>query len=299
MKLSVVIRCRNEAATLHQVLESLRLQECDFEWEIIVVDNESSDNSIEIARDYGAHIVSISTAEFTYGRALNLGFSKARGELVMPLSAHTLLIGTSCLAEAVKPFNDPQVAGARCIAIDSSGRLANWFKPVDLQKPEFHVEHSSAVPVFDPAQWQGKRHLSNTCSVIRKAVWEQIPFSESIEAAEDRLWSQQALESGYKIHHCAACLYLYNRVLSSKTRRQRQERNLVAAYRTGLVSPLSFPAMLKRIAKALVAALRLGKQAAQTHAQDEVHTALYLYHLPKHAKKIQRGSLPEYEKKAK
>lgn len=299
MKLSVVIRCRNEAATLHQVLESLRLQQCDFEWEIILVDNESSDNSIEIARQYGACIVSITAAEFTYGRALNLGFAKARGELVMPLSAHTLLIGTTCLTEAVKPFTDPQVAGARCIAVDSSGRLANWFAPIDLQKPEYHVENSSAVPVFDPAQWQGKRHFSNTCSVIRRAVWEQMPFSENIETAEDRLWSLQALEAGYKIHHCAACLYLYNRVLSPATRRQRHERNLLAAYRTGLVSPLSFPAMLKRIAKALVAALWFGKQAAQTHLQEEVHTAIYLYRLPEHADKMQQGSLPEYEKKPK
>src|SRR5262245_53044493 len=96
--LSIVIRVRNEGRSLRQVFEALAAQRCSFNWEIIVVDNESEDETLELCRRYNARVIPIQRKEFTYGRALNIGISNARGELVLLCSAHSVPVG-SCFLE--------------------------------------------------------------------------------------------------------------------------------------------------------------------------------------------------------
>jgi rhamnosyltransferase len=98
--ISVVIRVRNEGAALHKVLCALKLQDLP-PWEIIVVDNASTDESRAVAQYHGATILDISRAEFTYGRALNWGIRKSQGEFICILSAHSLPIGKDFLRTAV------------------------------------------------------------------------------------------------------------------------------------------------------------------------------------------------------
>ncbi len=64
---SIIIRNRNEAKYLRPVLRALSLQEVK-NIELIVVDNESTDDSVEVARGFGAKIVTIGESSFTYGR---------------------------------------------------------------------------------------------------------------------------------------------------------------------------------------------------------------------------------------
>ena len=66
-KVSVVITTKNEEKNIENCLKSIQLQT----WtniEIIVVDNNSKDDSIEIARELGATVIALSS---------NVGFSKA------------------------------------------------------------------------------------------------------------------------------------------------------------------------------------------------------------------------------
>jgi rhamnosyltransferase len=113
--LSVVIRVRNEAKSLKQVLEALAAQQCSFKWEIIIVDNESEDETVELCRAHKALIIHIRRDAFTYGRALNLGISKVLGKLVLLCSAHSVPGGPYFFESAVAPFVDPEVAAVRCI----------------------------------------------------------------------------------------------------------------------------------------------------------------------------------------
>ena len=52
MKLSVIIPCFNGAATLAEQLDALSKQEWSESWELILSDNGSTDNSVEIAQSY-------------------------------------------------------------------------------------------------------------------------------------------------------------------------------------------------------------------------------------------------------
>ena len=52
MKLSVVIPCFNAASTIAAQLEALSKQQCSDTWEIIIADNGSTDETLNIVREY-------------------------------------------------------------------------------------------------------------------------------------------------------------------------------------------------------------------------------------------------------
>ena len=67
---SIVIRNKNEAFYLNRVLHILTtIYSHDFD-EIIIVDNNSTDDSLAVAKKYNCKVVNISN--FTYGKAINL-----------------------------------------------------------------------------------------------------------------------------------------------------------------------------------------------------------------------------------
>ncbi|MGH8838464.1 MAG: glycosyltransferase family 2 protein [Jiangellaceae bacterium] len=85
---SVVVPTRNSARTLEACLESVRAQKSEVRIETIVVDNDSTDGTWEIARR-GADVAVRGGPERSAQR--NLGVAKAHGEWVLWLDSDMLL----------------------------------------------------------------------------------------------------------------------------------------------------------------------------------------------------------------
>lgn len=86
---SVVVPARNEAEYLSATLESLRAQTTDRSYELVVVDGNSEDRTPEIAREFGARLVSGPGSTIGHGR--HLGAQAARGEWLAFVDADTLV----------------------------------------------------------------------------------------------------------------------------------------------------------------------------------------------------------------
>ena len=82
-RVSVVIPCLNEAATLRSVIDKawIGIGKTGLPGEVVVADNGSTDGSLEIAREAGARVVHIE--ERGYGSALIGGIAAAQGEYVV------------------------------------------------------------------------------------------------------------------------------------------------------------------------------------------------------------------------
>ena len=82
-ELSIVIPCLNEEKSLSFCLEKANrfLSENNVSGEIVVVDNGSTDNSINIAKQYGARV--IHETEKGYGRALITGLKSANSRFII------------------------------------------------------------------------------------------------------------------------------------------------------------------------------------------------------------------------
>lgn len=119
--ISIVIRAKNEAHWLERCLAGVSQQDCP-DVEVLLVDNESVDNSRAIGKRYGCRVFNIPDRHFRYGRALNLGLRHARGSLVAILSAHCIPVHDQWLSALAAHFDDSGVAGAYR-PTDSAARL--------------------------------------------------------------------------------------------------------------------------------------------------------------------------------
>ena len=216
LSVSVVLRNRNEERLLRRVLQALarqRLRPID----IVMVDNASTDGSRDLCAASGVTIVDLPREQFTYGRALNRGIAAARGDLAVLLSAHSLPMGRHFLTDCRTPFADPRVAAARCLHLKKTRELEAWMEDGELAWPA----DLDAVIARGP--------LANGC-VIRRSVWEQLPFDEILESAEDKVWGLEALKRGHTIAKSDA-MYLYMRQWSAVEDVRMQTRANRAVFR--------------------------------------------------------------------
>ena len=88
LRLSVVIPAYNEADYLAGALQSLQQQDFDASYEVIVVDNNSTDDTASIARHYGARV--LHEAQPGVCAARQRGTAAARGEVVVSTDADTV-----------------------------------------------------------------------------------------------------------------------------------------------------------------------------------------------------------------
>lgn len=84
IKLSIIMPCFNVGETLERALDSILMQRVNFEYEIIIVDDASGDNTIDIAKKYQKQYpqIVIHRHEQNKGNALSFydGLSLAKGD---------------------------------------------------------------------------------------------------------------------------------------------------------------------------------------------------------------------------
>ncbi|MFL6046485.1 MAG: glycosyltransferase family A protein [Propionibacteriaceae bacterium] len=87
VRFSVIVPAYNEAAYLGRALHSLQHQDYDGNYEIIVVDNNSTDQTAAVAARYGVHVVSEPQQGVCAAR--QRGVECARGEIIISTDADT------------------------------------------------------------------------------------------------------------------------------------------------------------------------------------------------------------------
>ncbi|KAF2334179.1 glycosyltransferase family 2 protein [Flavobacterium ginsenosidimutans] len=176
--ISIVIRNKNEAQALESILSILRKVYIEDIDEIIVVDNNSTDRSVQVAEKYNCKIVTIEN--FTYGKAINLGIENARNNLILLLSSHAVPVGNSFFKNSVIEFNEnPNLAGMRYINSYSNYIRAN--------NNNFFVNDGLTFG------------LMAGCAMVNKEVWSKFKFDEKLVFSEDKEWSDRVMKSGFLI----------------------------------------------------------------------------------------------------
>ena len=85
-KVTVIVPAYNEADAIGDVLDELVPTATEKNWEVVVVDDGSSDNTTEIAEQHGANVVH-NKHNKGYGASLKHGMRKAKGDIIVFMDA--------------------------------------------------------------------------------------------------------------------------------------------------------------------------------------------------------------------
>ena len=184
--ISIIIRTKNEERWIGHCLAMLEKQDCQ-DFEVILVDNESTDHTVEVAKRYNlAQVVNIS--KFKPGNAINEGIRVSKGKYIVCLSAHCIPKNRQWLSKLRRNFDtEENVAGVY-------GRQL----PVSFTDA---VDKRDLLIVFgQDRRIQIKDYFfHNANSMFRREVWEKIPFDEDVTNIEDRVWAKSVIDAGYHI----------------------------------------------------------------------------------------------------
>ncbi len=184
--ISIIIRSKNEEVWLAHCLSMLFRQDYD-DYEVILVDNASSDNTLEVAKRFPL-IKIISIERFKPGYAINEGIRSSSGQYIVCLSAHCIPKSTSWLTSLRGNFyNNSLVAGVY-------GRQL----PVSFTDP---IDKRDLLIVFglDRRVQEKDYFFHNANSMFRRDIWERYPFDEEVTNIEDRVWGKTVIDAGYKL----------------------------------------------------------------------------------------------------
>ena len=130
--------CYNAASTIEESVRSVIAQTFT-NWELVLVDNCSTDDSISIVRRLADPRIRIVALEKNHGRtpALNIGLNNARGEYLAILDADDLSTPDRLQLQVDGLDNNPDLVlvASWYRNIDSSGKLIN-----EVKTPTQHLD---------------------------------------------------------------------------------------------------------------------------------------------------------------
>jgi len=186
MKFSIVIPTYNSEKTIKKCLDSVFSQKRDFE--VIIVDNASNDNTLEIVQGYSVKLVKL---DFNYGPsfARNRGVILSEGDVVVFLDSDCV-VGENSLDYFAEDFNK---------GFDIVQGTYDFEIPKDLEIYSF-TRNSYKVFKLSNIEKDYVSGLNSYCFAIRKDVFiKNKGFDVLRDGVEDVEFGLRLIKNGYKI----------------------------------------------------------------------------------------------------
>lgn len=194
IKISVVIPCHNYGRFVGEAIDSVINQETEYPYEIIVVNDKSTDNSAEVIKDR------ISSTEIPIGvvqslgsavgvaNARNAGIARARGEYIVCLDADDRLGAYTFLQTLAEDLDADRSLGIVYTGLRVMDEDGNLSPNVNPWPGEYDFDQQLA----------GKNQVP-TCCMFRREAWRRAGGYRTLyEPAEDaNLWLMMG-SIGYK-----------------------------------------------------------------------------------------------------
>ncbi|MFL7891721.1 MAG: glycosyltransferase [Anaerolineales bacterium] len=191
---SIIVRAYNEEKHIGRLFSGLSQQSLS-NFEVFLVDSGSTDATVDIAQskswDFPVQILKIQPSEFSFGRSLNLGIQSAMSDIIVIASAHVYPVYPDWLERLICPFSDSQVGltygkqrGGEITHFPEQQIFARWY-------PEQSKKQGNSP------------FCNNANAAVRKSLWEEHNYDETLSGLEDLEWANWLIGQGYLVAYVA------------------------------------------------------------------------------------------------
>lgn len=229
MKISIVINNYKTRGLLKQCLRGILAQPPASEYEIIVVDNNSQDGSVELVREKFSQVkLIVSDRNLGHHRGNNLGIKNSSGEYVLILNTDIVIMDNSIdkLLEFMESHPEVALVGPKLKNPDGSIQMSclrfphlftPFYRRTSLSKLKFaqaelgrylmeDFDHNSTKPV----DW-----ILGACELVRRSAIDKVGgMDESLFLYfGDVAWCKRFWLAGLPVYYLADCdiIHYYKR----------------------------------------------------------------------------------------
>jgi N-acetylglucosaminyl-diphospho-decaprenol L-rhamnosyltransferase len=236
MDLSIIIVNYNTRDLLRNCLRSVYSSQGDFQYEVIVVDNCSPDDSVEMVRqEFPQAKLTASEINGGYAYANNLGLRQAQGQHALLLNPDTVLPPTSLqdMMAFMEEHPDAGVAGPKLVLADGSLDLAcrrsfptldiAFYRLIGLSKryPNSPRYNRYNLGYLDPDQVAEVDSVVGAFMWIRRDALDQAGLLDEryfMYAEDIDLCYRIKVEHGWKVYYNPAVVVTHYKAQSTRRR---------------------------------------------------------------------------------
>jgi rhamnosyltransferase len=212
---TIIMRCFNEAWALKETLPALKAQEYR-NWELIVIDSGSTDGSVDLIRAaQPRHFVQILPQDYQPSRVMNHGMMLAQTETAIFLNADATPQGSNWLRPLVVALQEPKNAAV----------FGRQIPRPDCAAVFAHDYDRCFGPDRESVRWD--HFFSMVSSGLRKDVWAQRGFLESMQYSEDDEYTRWCRAQGFNVVYCPDSVAMHSH---NYTPRQAYKRSFGEAW---------------------------------------------------------------------
>ena len=243
MKISIITACYNSAATVTDTLKSVAMQDYP-DIEHIIVDGNSSDNTIAIAQQFPHVQKIISENDDGIYDAMNKGIVLAGGDVIGILNSDDIYTGPAVISKVMSEFEkgnaDAVYADLQYVKYDNTNKVTRTWHSGQFSKRKFFFGWMPPHPTF----------------FVRRSVYERIgKFNCDLRSAADYEFMLRALlKYDHKAQYIPEVLVKMrtggasNATLKHRVRANREDRE---AWRINNITPYFFTIPFKPLRKVL------------------------------------------------
>ncbi len=246
MKLSVIIVNWNTAELTKNAIAAVFNETHGFDIEVILVDNNSADNSLALIKPLFPQVIYIENKDnLGFGKANNQGLKIARGEYIMFLNSDTVVLDGALnkLIAYLEAHPEVMMVGPRLLNGDMSFQHACRRNLPDIKSSFFHLfgltkifKTNKTINAYkkyadDPNVTEPVTGLSGAAMLFRRKVYETIGgFDEAFFMyGEDLDFCKRVFDQGWKTVYVSDAKIIHFGGGSSKKRRTKSLVNFYEA----------------------------------------------------------------------
>lgn len=196
MRISIIIPTLNAGVYMEKLLSMLMAQDIKSS-EIMIIDSSSRDNTVDIAKGFGAKTMVIPRHTFNHSKTRNMAAIEAQGDILVFMTQDALPRDDKLLRNLTAPLQMSDIAATYGRHIPMLGA-----SPLEIFARQFSYPDTGSIKGIEDIKQYGIKtfRFSNVCSAIKKELFLRVGmFPDGIRANEDMLIAAKLILDGYRV----------------------------------------------------------------------------------------------------